>query len=195
MHPNVKTSVHVNQDQLRNFEASAVAQEFESPARKALALALSNLDSAEHRGETALLAQSLTHVAHCYHVLGMSAHRRWYLQQALRFSNLLSAVDTSVDVLCELAEAALDCRDDFDAEEEDGRREHSARDQARDCLYEATRLVSRSADPQWEVTVLMRASELLDRMGDHADAIAIQQRALGLISARAAQSGVGSSNR
>lgn len=180
--------MHVNQVQLQNLHASSQAHGFESPARKALALALANLDGAEHRGEPATLAQSLTHVAHCYHVLGMSAHRRWYLQQALRFSNLLSAVDTSVDVLCELAEAALDCKDDFDADEEDGRREHSARDQARDCLYEATRLVSRSSDPQWEVTVLMRASELLDRMGDHADAIAIQQRALALISARASQS-------
>lgn len=157
----------------------------ESPARKALALAISTLDAAEQRGEPARLAQALTHVAHCYHALGMTAHRRWYLQQALRFTNLLSSVDMSVDVLCELAEASLDCKDDFDTEAEDGRRVHSAHDQARDCLFEATRLAGRSADPQWEVNVLMRASELLDRMGDHADAISIQTRALNLISSAA----------
>jgi hypothetical protein len=164
----------------------------ESPLRAALRLALASLDAAEGRGEAARLAQALTHVAHCYHGLGMTAHRRWYLQQALRFSRLLSAVDASVDTLCELAEAAVDCTEDIVMDDngeidDNPRRAHSARDQARDYLYEATKLAAHSADPQWEVTVLMRVSEQLDRMGDHQDAISIQQRALSLISAGAVQ--------
>ncbi len=154
----------------------------ESPDRAALGVALTSLDAAEHRGEPACLAQALTHVAHCYHRVGMSAHRRWYLQQALRFSAMLSAVDTSVDTLCELAEASVDCTDAYDDEEDGPRQAHKARDQARDHVYEAARLASRSSDPQWEVTVLMRVSELLDRMGDHDDAVSLQRRAVGLIS-------------
>ncbi len=159
----------------------------ESPSRVALGVALSSLDFAEQRGEPASLAQALTHVAHCYHQVGMTAHRRWYLQQALRFSSMLSSVDTSVDTLCELAEASVDCTDDYDDEEDGPRQAHKARDQARDHLYEAARLASRSADPQWEVTVLLRVSDLLDRMGDHDDAISLQRRALGLISRGAVQ--------
>jgi tetratricopeptide (TPR) repeat protein len=168
----------------------ASREALESPLRAALRLALAALDAAEARGEAARLAQALTHVAHCYHGLGMTAHRRWYLQQALRFSRLLSAVDASVDTLCELAEAAVDCTEDLVMDDngeidDNPRRAHSARDQARDYLYEATRLAAHSADPQWEVTVLLRVSEQLDRMGDHQDAISIQERALHLISAGA----------
>ncbi len=154
----------------------------ETVERAALARALGALDNAEQRGEAASLAEALTQVAHCYHQVGMAAHRRWYLQQALRFSAMLSAVDTSVDTLCELAEASLDCTDEYDDEEDGPRLAHKARDQARDHVYEAARLASRSADPQWEVTVLLRVSDLLDRMGDHDDAIGLQRRALGLIS-------------
>ncbi len=153
----------------------------ESPRRAELTRALAELDMVEQRGQPAVIADALVTVARCYQQLGMTAHRRWYLQQALRFALLLSAVDTSVDVLCELAEASVACTEDLDAVDDDPRRQHSTRDQARDHLYEATRLASRSADPQWEVTVLMRVSDQLDRMGDHDDAIAIQRRALELI--------------
>lgn len=159
----------------------------DSPDRAALAVALTSLDFAEQRGEPAILAQALTHVAYCYQQVGMSAHRRWYLQQALRFSAMLSAVDTSVDTLCELAEASVDCTDDFDDETDGPRLAHQARDQARDHVYEAARLARRSADPQWEVTVLLRISDLLDQMGDHDDAVSLQRRALGLISNGAVQ--------
>jgi hypothetical protein len=154
----------------------------ESPQRAELTRALAMLDGVEQRGQPAAIADALVTVARCYQQLGMTAHRRWYLQQAVRFATLLSAVDASVDVLCELAEASVACTEDVEAEDDDPRRQHSARDQARDHLYEATRLAARSADPQWEVTVLMRVSEQLDRMGDHDDAIAIQRRALALIS-------------
>ena len=38
-----------------------------------------------------------------------------------------------------------------------------------------------TADPQWEVTVLLRVADLFDRLGDHEDAIALQCRAMGLM--------------
>lgn len=164
----------------------------DSPARAALAAALAALDRVESRGEPSVIAHSLGDVAQCYALLGMHAHRRWYLQQALRFASILGAVDASVDILCQLAEAHVEaCKDGADRaaldDDDDPRRAHSARDQARDSIFEATRLVHRSADPQWEVTVLLRVSDLLDRIGDHDDAIALQRRALTLIAQGAVQ--------
>ena len=37
------------------------------------------------------------------------------------------------------------------------------------------------SDPQWEIRVLMRASDVLDRCGDHDDAVLLQQRAMVLM--------------
>jgi len=42
-----------------------------------------------------------------------------------------------------------------------------------------------SADPQWEIAVLLRLSDLFDRLGDHDDAIALQCRAAGLMTRQA----------
>ncbi len=164
----------------------------ETPERQSLKQSLADLDAAELRAAPAHMTHALTQVAQSYAALNMQAHRRWYLKQALRFSAILAAVDTSVDILCELAEAFIEVGDD-DAQEitGDARQVATAREQARDRAYEAARLAHRSADPQWEVTVLMRVSELLNRMGDHDDAVALQRRALALIgssSAHTAQS-------
>ena len=59
-------------------------------------------------------------------------------------------------------------------------------DQARDHVFEAAQLAGRSADPQWEVTALLRLGAVLDSLGDHDDAAALQRRALALIEATAA---------
>ena len=58
---------------------------------------------------------------------------------------------------------------------------HRLRDTARDHGFEAAQLALRSADPQWEITVLLRISDLFDRLGDHDDAIALQCRAVELM--------------
>jgi tetratricopeptide (TPR) repeat protein len=158
----------------------------ESPARRNLSQALAALDAAELDGSAARLSQALAQVADCYHAAGMASHRRWYLKQATRFAALLSAVDTLVDLLCQLAEACLD-----DARDEtaggDRRNAHAARDQVRDHVYHAAQLAGRSADPQWEVTVLLRLGSILDGLGDHDDAAALQRRALALIENAAEQ--------
>ncbi len=156
----------------------------ESPVRRNLSQALAALDAAELDGGAARLSQALAHVADCYHAAGMTSHRRWYLQQALRFAALLGAVDARVDLLCQLAEACADESHDTDT---DRRKAHSARDQVRDHVYQAAQLAGRSADPQWEVTVLLRLGSILDSLGDHDDAAALQRRALALIEGAAAQ--------
>jgi len=38
-----------------------------------------------------------------------------------------------------------------------------------------------AADPHWEIKVLLRASDALDRCGDHDDAITMQTRAMALM--------------
>ena len=154
----------------------------ESPVRRNLSLALADLDAAEQRGEAVHLAQALAKVADCYHAAGMASHRRWYLLQALRFAALLGAVDTRVDLLCQLAEAdAEDTRSESSDSPNDSRRTHNARDHVRDHVFQAAQLASRCADAQWEVTVLLRLGAILDTLGDHDDAAALQRRALALI--------------
>jgi tetratricopeptide (TPR) repeat protein len=174
-------------EQLQPAASAADRSPTPTKAQAALATALAELDAAELHGEPARLAESLADVSRCYATIGMAAHRRWYLQQALRFSALLAAVDTSVDLLCELADACIDGSSASGEESDDPQQARCSRDMARDRLYEATRLAARSADPQWEVTVLLRVSDLLDRMGDHEDAVAIQRRALDLINRGAVQ--------
>ena len=36
-------------------------------------------------------------------------------------------------------------------------------------------------DPQWEVRVLLRISDVLDNCGDHAEAVTLQDRAVALL--------------
>ena len=40
---------------------------------------------------------------------------------------------------------------------------------------------ARVADPQWEIKVLLRVSDVLDRCGDHDDAVELQSRAMRLM--------------
>lgn len=150
--------------------------------RRNLTRALAELDAAELDGGAARLAHALARVAECYHAAGMASHRRWYLQQAARFAALLGAVDARIDLLCQLAEASVeDMRGESDDAAESRRRSHGMRDQARDHVFEAAQLAGRCADPQWEVTVLLRLGAVLDSLGDHDDAAALQRRALALI--------------
>jgi hypothetical protein len=99
-------------------------------------------------------------------------------ESALRWSRLTGAADTSVDLLCELVETLAE-----QAQEQETRRNGSgrgARDRARDHIFEAAKLAGHVADPRWEVTVLLRLSDVLDRFGDRDDAVRLQVRALQL---------------
>lgn len=148
-------------------------------ARDAFREALSALDEAEAQGEPMGLCQALGRVGRCYHDIGAAGPAENYLQQGLRLALSFGAVDASVDLLCELAEVAALAADQLTVQ--DARAAHGARNRARDHAFEAARLAGRSADPQWEVTVLLRISEVLDSLGDRDDAIALQCRALGLM--------------
>jgi len=149
-------------------------------ARRELREAVAALDAAEVAGEPAQLSQALAQVARCHRGVGALAEADWYAKRGLAVARGLGAADASVDALCTLAELALERAERLDSQDET-RGAHRLRDAARDHAFEATKLVQHSADPQWEVTVLMRVSDLFDRLGDHEDAITLQCRALGLI--------------
>jgi hypothetical protein len=158
--------------------------------RNALRAAVAELDAAEAAGEPARLSQALAAVSRCHRHAGALDEADWYARRGLAVAGGLAAVDASVDALCELAELAFERAERIDGQHE-SRAAHSLRDAARDRGFEATRLAQRSADPQWEITVLLRVSDLFDRMGDHEDAIEMQCRAVRLIAATHASAGAG----
>jgi hypothetical protein len=153
-------------------------------ARQALRNAAQSLDAAEAAGEPARLSQALAEVGRCHRSLGALAEAVWCAERGLQIARGLAAVDASVDALCQLAELAQLRAERLDGEGDpsDARR---LRDAARDHGFEAARLALRSADPQWEITVLLRVSDLFDSLGDHDDAIALQCRAVELMTTAA----------
>ena len=152
--------------------------------RQALRDASAALDAAEAAGEPARLSQALAQMSRCHRRLGAIAEAVWYAKRGLQLARSLSAVDASVDALCELAELSIARAALLDGQDE-ARGAYRLRDAARDHGFEAAQLALRSADPQWEITVLLRVSDLFDQLGDHDDAIALQCRAVELMTSTA----------
>jgi hypothetical protein len=157
-------------------------------ARQSLREAMVALDAAEAAGEPARLSQALAQASRRFRAIGALAEAAWYAKRGLQLARSLSAVDASVDALCELAELAFERSTQLDDVDEP-RGAERLRDSARDHGFEAAQLALRSADPQWEITVLLRVSDLFDRLGDHDDAIALQCRAVGLMTRAVAETG------
>ena len=150
-----------------------------SPARTALREAAAALDLAERFQQPLEMCLALAQMARCYLGLQALAPAERYLQQALRWARTLGAIDQAVEILCLLAEtncslAELHARDE-------ARRSHAALERTRDCAFEITDLASHVADPEWEIKVLLRISDVLDRCGDHDDAMELQSRAMRLM--------------
>jgi hypothetical protein len=159
---------------------SFVTEDCPDSKRQALRDAVAALDNAEAGGEPARLSQALALVARCHREVGALAEADWYAKRGLQVARRLGAVDASVDALCEVAELSLERAERLD-EQDEPRGAQRLRDAARDAAFEAADLAQRAADPQWEITVLLRVSDLFDRLGDHDDAIALQTRAVGLM--------------
>lgn len=150
-----------------------------SAARTALREAAAALDMAERHRHPLEMSLALAQMARCYRALQAPEAAESTLEASLRWARTLGAVDQAVEVLCQLAEASL-----LVAEEcgRDGsRRCHAALERTRDRAFEASELASRVADAQWEIKVLLRVSDLLDRCGDHDDAVELQSRAMRLM--------------
>ncbi len=154
-------------------------------ARQALQLAMHLLDRAELRQRPDEMSLALTQVARCMKALAALGAAEAYLRQALRWAAMLPAADARVDLLCELAEVVCSRAEaaSSDAALDAGER-RALRERARDQAFEAATQAAQATDPHWEVTVLLRVSDVLDRCGDHDDAARMQCRALALMGRR-----------
>jgi tetratricopeptide (TPR) repeat protein len=150
------------------------------PARTALDLAVRKLDEAERDREPAAMSEALAGIARCYRALSAFATAMDFMHQALRWSHAMGGVDQRIELLCELAELSCETADHVDGEDNESQA-RSARELSRDMAFEAARVAVRAADPHWEIKVLLRASDVLDRCGDHDDAIMLQTRAMSLM--------------
>lgn len=153
---------------------------YDDAARNALREAVAALDAAETSSDAARLSQALAEVSRCHRDIGALAEADWYAKRGLAVARTIGAVDASVDALCHLAELSLERAERLEGSDE-LRGAHRLRDAARDHGYEAAQLAKHTADPQWEITVLLRVADMFDRLGDHDDAIVLQTRAMGLM--------------
>ena len=153
----------------------------DGPERAALDLAVRRLDEAEVDRQPAAMSEALAGIARCYRSLSAYAHAMDFMHQALRWSHALGGVDQRVELVCELAELSCAAADDVSGSEDGDRQARNARDLARDTAFEAARVATHSSDAHWEIKVLLRASDVLDRCGDHDDAITMQTRAMTLM--------------
>lgn len=150
-----------------------------SPARTALRQAAAALERAERFMQPLEMTLALAQVARCYRGLQALEPARWYLERALAWANTLGAIDQSVEILCLLAETSCSLAEQH-GRSDPGRRQ-AALEHTRDCAFEVAGLAGRVADAQWEIKVLLRISDVLDRCGDHDDAVELQSRAMRLM--------------
>jgi tetratricopeptide (TPR) repeat protein len=157
----------------------------DDPLRAELRLASAALANAECSGQPLVFSAALAQLARCYRAMGALASAEAYLELALRWSRSGSAVDGTVDLLCEAADLA-ECLSRAHEARQPGTG-HAARERARDHAFEAGTLAGRVTDPTWEIQVLLRISDVLDRCGDRDDAVQMQTRALRLMAGPTAE--------
>ena len=169
--------MHRSAPQAASPSPAPVAHEPCAP-RDALRQAIAALERAQAAGPSWPLAEALLQLGRCYRALDALPSALAMIEQALRWARATGAADHSVDLLCELVETlALQAQRQEQALRGSGR---PARERARDCIFEATGLAAHVADPGWQVTVLLRLSDVLDQFGDRDDATRLQVRALQL---------------
>jgi hypothetical protein len=151
----------------------------DSPQRDLLRLAATAVESAERRGRPLEMCAALTALARAYQALKAHGAAEEMLRQAHRWAYGSGSIDLQVDVLCELGEAA--CAVAQDCLDADPGAARAALDRARDIAFEIAQAVRHVSDPQWEAKSLLRASDVLNRCGDHEDAAWLQGRALQLM--------------
>ena len=162
----------------------------DGPARDVLQQAMHRLAQAEAGGLTAApsdplrpaaLCQALTDMARALSALNAYGLAESYLTRALHWAWMMGSVDTRADLHCALAEVATNAAELAEESGEPPAAVRSARDRSRQHAFEVARLAGHTADPQWELKLLLRASDVFDRGGDHNNAVQLQQRALVLM--------------
>lgn len=151
----------------------------QGPARSALREAAAMLDQAERQARPLQMSLALAQMARCYRALQALGPAESCFERALGWARALGAPDQAVEILCLLAETACAAAE---LQPHDGSQQrHAALERARDHAFEAVEMASHVADAQWELKVLLRLSDVLDRCGDHDDAVQLQSRAMRLM--------------
>lgn len=134
------------------------------------------LDLACATGSALRRSEALAELGRCEQRSGNLTAAAERFDEALRWARALGGVDLLAQLLCERGELAADAAIDPLAPAEPP--DPDGWLQARACAAEAAALASRTSDAGWEVQLLLRASELFNRLGRAAEAVALQARAL-----------------
>lgn len=124
------------------------------------------------------LAEAHRAVAGAYRGLGAWPSAAANLQAARRWAQAGQARDLDIDIACTLVETLADAAEA--AEQQQRGHGRPQRDLARDLVFDVTQQAASAADAQWEIGVLLRLSDVLDRFGDRDDATQLQIRVLQL---------------
>ncbi|HRH87554.1 MAG TPA: hypothetical protein PLO41_11950 [Rubrivivax sp.] len=157
-------------------EAQAILH---TAARSALREAAAALDLAERYKQPLEMSLALAQMARCYRALQALGPAETCLERALGWARMIGAMDQAVEILCLLAETCCAAAE-LDGGDDPGLSQ-AALERTRDWVFEAAVLAGRVSDPQWEIKVLLRISDVLDRCGDHDDAVQLQSRAMQLM--------------
>jgi tetratricopeptide (TPR) repeat protein len=145
-------------------------------ARAALREAMDALDLAQASGLAWAVAEAHLGLARHYRQLGEPGFALTLLLQGLAAAQ---GADQRVELLCYCIGTLAEHAEQLEASHPSAA--SAARDSAREHIAEAGRLAARVADPHWEVKVLLHLSDVLDRFGDHDDALQLQHRAMRLM--------------
>ena len=150
------------------------------PSSDSLALnqAIARLAHAQACGRPWALAEAYRQTAGCYLRVGALGQATLMLEHGLTWAQATGGADQQLDLVCELVEVLAMQAAVMDAIQRGGGA--AVRTRAKGLIHDAARLAGRAADPGWEVTVLLRLSDVLDRFGDRDEATRLQMRALEL---------------
>jgi hypothetical protein len=122
------------------------------------------------------LCEALAELGRCERRSGQPENAADRFDESLRWARVVGSADLLADLLCERGELAADEAVDPEAPRADP--EPDAWLLARACAAEAACLAAQTSDPGWEVQVLLRASDLFNRLGIAGEAVALQTRAM-----------------
>lgn len=162
--------------------------------RESLRRAVEQLSDAEAdttAGWVARLCQAHKTMAVALSRLQAYSPAQSHLTQALHWATVMGATDVRADLHCALAEVATSGAEQAHAHGASRERLRPLRERCRELAFEAARLATQTADPQWEIRLLLRASDVLVRCGEHDDAAQMQQQALLLMGQQNTELGEG----
>lgn len=152
--------------------------------REGLRQAVEQLSAAEAdtgAGWVARLCQAHKSMAIALSRLQAYSPAQSHLTQALHWATVMGAADVLGDLHCAMAEVATSGAEQARALGASAERLRPLRERCRDLAHEAARWAARTTDPQWELRLLLRASDVLARCGEHDDAAQLQSQALALM--------------